>query len=96
MESNEQPSAAREYHYYDGTIVRLGDRVSVWGELGVVDMVIQPGTMEAGPCETAQAGILVRHDRQDGRATATILPWPDGDQWEDLELLQREAGSSAE
>lgn len=81
------------YHYYDGQEVREGDIVlpGMRDNKGTVVKVLAPGTPEAKNMSAPEGGILIEVMWEDG-PELFLLPCPDGENWEDVELVQRGEG----
>lgn len=79
----------REYHYIDGEVVKLGDRVLYCGKYkGVVEEVVMPGTKQAEDANCPE-GYVCTCIYRDGVKGSRLWTPPDGDSWEDLELVER-------
>jgi hypothetical protein len=79
----------REYMYFDRQIVRVGDRVRVYGQYdGVVEEVVMPGTKQAQDCGCPDGYVCTSIYREGVKGSRLWTP-PDGEFWEDLELVDR-------
>lgn len=81
----------KDYHYYDGQIVRVGDRVCVYGKhFGVVEEVVMPDTQQAKDTGCPNGYVSTSCINADtGRKDSRLWTPPDGEFWEDLELIER-------
>lgn len=81
-------TTVRQFHYSDGQIVHVGDRVRVDGRwIGVVVEIVQPGTELAKMFHSPDGGVLI--DVGWGNNSGIFMAPPDGRNWEDLELIER-------
>jgi hypothetical protein len=74
-----------EFRYYSGEVVMVGDHVREHGQVGLVEMIIQPGT-ELTECFYCPEGGVMLLFADGGRL---LMDPPDGIQWEDLEFIRR-------
>ena len=76
----------RDYHYFDGQVVRIGDRILYCGKYpGVVEEVVMPGTKQARDTGCPEGYVSTNTDVMGSR----LWTPPDGEDWEDLELVER-------
>ena len=76
------------FFYRTGDEVRVGDKVRTGNHnLGVVKIVIEPGTRDAEDYSCPQGGVLIEED-WDGTPGLLLETPPDREQWEDLDLLE--------
>ena len=80
---------SRVFHYFSGEVIELGDRVLDAGHVGYVEAIIQPGSSAGEDHGCPDGGVLVIAD-WDGVSSANLWTPPDGEYWEDLELLGRQ------
>ena len=79
----------RDFHYYSGEIVCVGDLVRVYGRLnGYIAEVVMPGTEQALACNCPD-GYVCTVSEWDGKKSSSLWTPPDGKFWEDLDLVQR-------
>jgi hypothetical protein len=79
----------RVYHYFDGQVVHIGDRVRLYGKFsGVVEEVVMPDTQQAKDCGCPD-GYVCTSIIRDGKKGSRLWTPPDGEFWEDLELIER-------
>jgi hypothetical protein len=79
----------REFHYFDGNVVQVGDHVrTAGGRLGTVEEILQPGTAEAQQFLCSDGGVLIIEDWEGVKSPLVMQP-PDGKYWEDIELIER-------
>jgi len=79
----------RDYHYFDGNVVRVGDHVrTAGGRVGTVEQIIQPGSVESQHYSCPEGGVLILAD-WDGTKSPLMMEPPDGEYWEDIEFIER-------
>jgi hypothetical protein len=86
----------KAFHYATGEVVKKGDVIRTGNRdengnlnIGVVELVIAPGTEDADAyCCPDEGGILIRED-WGGTPSYLLETPPDGIYWEDLELIRR-------
>ncbi|MBX3443200.1 MAG: hypothetical protein KF774_12410 [Planctomyces sp.] len=82
------------FHYYDGSPVRIGDRIYTGNVSngkaveGVVELIISPGSEDADAYSCPEGGILICEQWGDNQSLLLMTP-PDGIEWEDLVLIER-------
>jgi len=78
-----------QFKYYTGEAVCVGDMVRTGsGHLGVVREIIEPGTELSRMLECIEGGILI-YENWDGKESPLVMAAPDGENWEDLQLVRR-------
>ena len=81
---------SKDFHYFSGEIVQLGDRVRVAGRLGHVAEILRPGSDNSLAHDSPEGGILTIAS-WDGIESPMVWQPPDGELWEDLEFIERKA-----
>ena len=81
----------REFHYYTGEIVCVGDHVRVNRHMplmGHVAEVEMPGTEQAFACNCPEGYVCTITTEDRSNASFLWTP-PDGEFWEDLQFVRR-------
>ena len=78
----------RVFRYASGEEVRVGDHIREVGRDGRVIEIIQPGSETAIACDCVEGGVRTSMDLSGSSGNVLWEP-PDGDCWEDLELIDR-------
>jgi hypothetical protein len=79
----------REFYYFDSNVIRLGDVVKgPRNQIGRVDEIIQPGSMESKAYSCPEGGVRFIFD-WDGIQDAVMMLPPDRQYWEDIEFIRR-------
>lgn len=78
------------FQYHTGEAVRVGDTVVYGDRRAIVEVILEPASDEARQWDAPDGGVLIKEEEgSDAVLGRVMLTPPDGEHWEDLDLVRR-------